>query len=83
MERRVNGSRMERGAKVKKPQILCSLRILSKPCLVRGQRLIGVVYCHTCGSFMMISSGKEGKGVDLREGMRRRLVLWLILKLGD
>ena len=75
---------MERGAKVKKRQILCSLRILSEPCPVGGRKGLDLAYCRICGSLMMASGGKKRKGVDSREGMRRRRpVLWLILKLGN
>ena len=55
---------MERGAKVKKRQVLCSLRILSELCPVGSREGLNLVYCCTCGSLTMTYGGNEGKGVD-------------------
>ena len=61
-----------------------SLNCLSEPCPVGGRKGLDRAYCRTRGSLTMTYGGNERKGVDLKEGMRRRRpVLRSILKLGD
>ena len=54
----------KRDAKVKKQQVLCSLRILSELCPVGGQKGLELAYYHTHGSLTMTYGRKEGKGID-------------------